>query len=111
MSTPDTPIFQVAFPNGMWWSIPASVSQEIYLKYMNGEDVVYTWDWGQDGRAGSWAPDGQATKINRYMIDFQAWEQRNIDNNRRRSVRLSWVTEGHVEPKWDGQIPKKRRCG
>ena len=21
------------------------------------------------------------------------------------------VTEGHADPKWDGQIPKKSRCG
>ncbi len=50
----------------------------------------YTWDWG-DALAGSWQPDGEETSINRYVIDLQAWEQRNLDNNRRRSVRLVWV--------------------
>ena len=43
---PAVPIFQVAFKNGMWWSIPADMSQQIYEKYRNNEDVGYTWDWG-----------------------------------------------------------------
>ena len=99
------PIFEVAFRHGMWWSIPAEMSQQIYHKYTNNEDAVYTWDWG-DARAGSWQPDGEETSINRYMIDFQAWEQRNIDNDRRRSVRLVWVTAVAVDPKWTGQKPE-----
>ena len=99
------PIFEVAFGHGMWWSIPAEMSQQIYHKYTNNEDAVYTWDWG-DARAGSWQPDGEETSINRYMIDFQAWEQRNIDNGRRRSVRLVWVTAVSVDPKWTGQKPE-----
>ena len=98
-------IFEVAFRHGMWWSIPAEMSQQIYHKYTNNEDAVYTWDWG-DARAGSWQPDGEETSINRYMIDFQAWEQRNIDNDRRRSVRLVWVTAVAVDPKWTGQKPE-----
>ena len=102
------PIFEVAFRNGMWWSIPAAMSQQIYHKYTNQENAGYTWDWG-DARAGSWQPDGEETSINRYMIDFEAWEQRNLDNNRRRSVRLVWVTEEMVDPKWIGQIPEENR--
>ena len=107
MSEPRIPIFEVAFRHGMWWSIPAEMSQQIYHKYTNQEDAVYTWDWG-DARAGSWQPDGEETSINRYMIDFQAWEQRNLDNDRRRSVRLVWVTAGMVDPKWTGQQPGKK---
>jgi len=91
----------------MWWSIPAEMSQQIYDKYTNQEDAGYTWDWG-DARAGSWQPDGEETSINRYMIDFEAWEQRNLDNDRRRSVRLVWVTAGMVDPKWTGQQPGKK---
>ena len=83
------------------------MSQQIYHKYTNQEDAVYTWDWG-DARAGSWQPDGEETSINRYMIDFEAWEQRNLDNDRRRSVRLVWVTAGMVDPKWTGQQPGKK---
>ena len=106
MSTPSIPIFEVAFRNGMWWSIPAWMSQEIYFKYTNNEDVVYTWDWG-DARAGSFAlADGEETSNNRYNIDFQAWEQHNLDNDRRRSVRLVWVTAENVDPKFTGQIPQ-----
>ncbi len=37
---------------------------------------------------GAWQSDGEETSINRYMIDFEAWEQRDLDNDRRRSVRL-----------------------
>ena len=46
--------------------------------HLNGEDVVYTWDWGAS-RPGSFAPAGEQTSINRYMIDFQTWEHVNID--------------------------------
>ena len=108
MSEPRIPIFEVAFRHGMWWSIPAEMSQQIYHKYTNQEDAVYTWDWG-DARAGSWQPDGEETSINRYMIDFETWEQRNLDNDRRRSVRLVWVTAGMVDPKWTGQQPGKKK--
>ena len=82
------PIFEVAFRNGMWWSIPAPISTALYEKYTNNEDAGYTWDWG-DTRSGSWRPDGEETSINRYVIDFRAWEQRNIDNNRKRQCALS----------------------
>ena len=85
------PIFQVAFKHGWWWSIPSKMSQQIYDQYKNQQNAGYTWDWG-DARAGSWQPDGQQTSINRYVIDFDKWEQRNVDNDRRRSVRLVWVT-------------------
>ena len=61
---------------------------------------------GGDSREGSWQTDGEATSISRYMIDFQTWEQRNLDNNRRRSVRLVWVATEKVDPNWTGQIPQ-----
>ena len=51
-----TPIIQVAFPKGLWWSIPPDMSLAMYTKYVNGEDVCYTWDWG-DTREGSWMPN------------------------------------------------------
>jgi len=104
MSEPIVPIFEVAFKNGMWWSIPAEMSQRIYEKHKNNEDVAYTWDWG-NSRPGSWVPDGEQTSINRYAIDFTTWEQRNLDNDRRRSVRLVWVAAERILPSWTGQIP------
>ena len=85
----------------MWRSIPAEMSAQIHQKYLNGEDVVYTWDWGAS-RPGSFAAAGEHTSINRYRIDFQTWEQVNIDNGRRRSVRLvflhgrKWTRNGMV---------------
>ena len=109
MSQPDgaeqsaVPIFEVAFKQGMWWSIPADMSQRMYENYKNNEDVSYTWDWG-NSRYGSWAPEGEPTSINRYLIDFNRREQRNLDNDRRRSVRLVWVAAERVDPIWTGEI-------
>ena len=98
------PIFEVAFRNGMWWSIPQEMSQQLFEKYSTDQDAGYTWDWG-DSRSGSWKPEDADTSINRYVIDFVAWEQRNIDNDRRRSVRLVWVRPRDVTPSWAGHIP------
>ena len=110
---PTVPIFEVAFKNGMWWSIPAEKSREMYEKYINNQDVGYTWDW-ENLRYGSWEPNGEKTTINRYVIDFIKWEQRNIDNDRRRSVRLVWVAPERLDPTWTGQIPdqgtKRKSC-
>jgi hypothetical protein len=110
MSEPVVPIFEVAFKDGLWWSIPAEVSQRIYEEYKNNDgaaDVVYTWDWG-NSRPGSWEPDGEQTSISRYAIDFITWEQRNLDNDRRRSVRLVWVAAERAEPSWTGQRWKRK---
>ena len=40
------PIVEVAFAHGKWWSMPQ--------EYESGRDAIYTWNWGEDGRAGSW---------------------------------------------------------
>ena len=100
------PIFEVAFQHGLWWSISSEMSQQIYDQYKNQQNAGYTWDWG-DARAGSWQPDGQQTSINRYVIDFDTWEQRNVDNDRRRSVRLVWVTAKMADPKWTREKPAR----
>ena len=105
MSQPDgaeqsaAPIFEVAFKKGMRWSIPADMSRRMYENFKNNEDVGYTWDWGNT-RYGSWAPEGELTPSNRYVIDFNTWEQRNLDNDRRRSVRLVWVPADKINPIW-----------
>ena len=100
------PILEVAHPNDMWWSMPPWLSQPIYDHYARGNNVSYTWNWG-DKRNGSWSPEGQTTAINRYMIDFKEMLQTNIDNNRKRSVRWIWICEDDVAPDWSGQI---KRC-
>ena len=99
------PVIEVAFKNGMWWSIPRETSQALYDKHSQGQDAVYIWDWG-DLRTGSWVHDNEETSINRYIIDFDAMEQKNIDNGRRRSIRIAWVDHADVEPRWTGQIPQ-----
>ena len=100
------PIIEVAFKNGMWWSIPSEMSQGLYEKHLQGEqDIGYTWDWGEH-RTGSWVHDNQDTSINRYVIDFDAMEQKNIDNGRLRTIRVAWVDHADVAPRWTGQIPE-----
>ena len=63
------PIIEVAFKKNMWRPMPAEMSDQIYQLHLNGEDVVYTWDWGAS-RPGSFAPAGEQISINRYMIYF-----------------------------------------
>ena len=89
--------------------MPAEMSAQIYQMHLNGEDVVYTWDWGAS-RPGSFAPEGEQISINRYRIDFQTWEQVNIDNGRRRSVRLVFLHGGKADAEWNGQIDGKQYC-
>ena len=97
------PIIEVAFNNDMWWSIPQVMSQGLYEKYLHGEqDIGYTWDWGER-RTGSYVHDGQDTSINRYILDFDAREQRNLDNGRRRKIRVVWVDYADLAPRsYDG---------
>ena len=103
------PIIEVAFKNGMWWALPQEMSQGLYDKYRAGEeDIGYTWDWGTQ-RSGSWKPDDEETSINRYLLDFEAGIQRNIDNNRHRTMRIVWVDPSTTTPPWTGQIPNKRK--
>jgi hypothetical protein len=97
------PIIQVARGHGMWWSVPAEMSKQLYESYANNEDAVYTWDWG-DTRQGAWKPDDEETSISRYIVDFVSCEQRNIDTDRKRSIRLVWVRPQDVNPTWTGEI-------
>ena len=82
------PIIEVAFKNGMWWSIPPEISQALYQKHSQGEDACYTWD------------------KRCYVIDFYAMEQKNIDNGRLWTIRIAWVDFADVAPRWTGQIPQ-----
>ena len=99
------PIVEVAFQHDKWWSIPQQASAELYAKWENGENAVYTWDWGEGGRAGSWRQDGEETRISRYMIDFATGVQTNLDNQRKRSVRIVWVRPQDVVPQFTGELP------
>ena len=99
------PIVEVAFAHGKWWSRPEGMSQQLYEQYVGQQDACYTWDWGEGGRCGSWAPDGEETKINRYSIDFVNFVQTNIDNNRKRSIRIVWVRPQDVQARFTGEKP------
>ena len=101
------PVIEIAFKNGMWWALPQDMSQQLYDRYLANEtDIGYTWDWG-DSRSGSWKPDDEETSINRYLIDFEAGLQRNIDNNRHRTMRVVWVNPSSTTARWTSQIPKE----
>ena len=82
------PIIEVAFKNGMWWSIPPEISQALYQKHSQGEDACYTWD------------------KRCYVVDFYAMEEQSIDNGCLRTIRIAWVDFVDVAPRWTGQIPQ-----
>ena len=103
------PVIEIAFKNGMWWALPQEMSQALYDKHLAKEtNIGYTWAWG-DSRSGSWKPDDEETSINRYLIDFEAGIQRNIDNNRHRTMRVVWVNPSSITARWTGQIPERER--
>ena len=91
----------------MWWSFPAGLSRAIYESHQRGDDYAYTWDWGA-ARTGSYtAEDGSETSLNNYEIDWRAMEQKNVDNGRRRSVRIVWIRPQDETPQWTGQLPQQ----
>ena len=101
------PVIEIAFKNGMWWALPQEMSQALYDKYLANEtDIGYTWDWG-DSQSGSWKPDDEETTINRYLLDFEAGLQRNIDNNRHRTMCVVWVHPSSTGGRWTGQIAQE----
>ena len=81
----------VSFPNGMWWTMPQELSDPILEQWTHGaQEVVFNWDWNDAAskRPGSWKPNGAETSISRYIINFDTMEQRNLDNNRMRKVKV-----------------------
>ena len=61
----------------------------------------------EDGRIGSWRPNGELTHINRYRVDFINNVQTNLDNGRKRSIRIVWVRPEDVEAKFTGELPEE----
>ena len=81
----------VDFNNGMWWAMPHDLSDPILDQWINGaQQVSFVWDW-EETRRGSYRPDGAATSLNRYIIDFETMRQRNLDNDRTRIVKVVCV--------------------
>ena len=106
-SAPLVPIVEVAFRNDMWWSMPQELSQQLIARMTEGENAVYTWNWGENGRTGSWAPDGESTSINRYIHDFELKLQTNMDNGRQRSIRIVYVRREDVTARCTGELPRQ----
>ena len=104
-SAPLVPIVEVAFRNDMWWSMPQVLSQQLIARMTEVENAVYTWNWSENGRTGSWAPDGESTSVNRYMHDFELMLERNIDNGRQRSIRIVYVRREDVTARCTGELP------
>ena len=101
------PVIEIAFKKGMWWALPQETSQALYDRYLANEiNIGYTWDWG-DARSGSWKPNDEETSISRYLLDFEAGLQKNIDNNRHRSMRVVWVNPSSTVARWTGEIPEE----
>ena len=101
------PIIEVAFNNGMWWSMPKKLSAWLHEQFEAGNDAIYTWNFGGK-RKGGLKIDGEDTSINRYKVDFVNMHQTQIDNGRMRTIRVIWVYEEDTEPQWTGQIPRKK---
>ena len=99
------PIIEVAYRYYRWWSLPQETSAQLYATFVSNRDAVYTWDWGPDGRIGSWTPNGQQTHISRYKMDFINNIQTNIDNGRTRSIRIIWVRPQDVVAQFTGELP------
>ena len=96
------PIVEVAFGKDMWWSLPADTSHTLYQQHLNGEDAGYVWDWGNH-RTGSFVLEEQPTSLSRYGIDFREKLQTNLDNGRRRTIRIVWIDQDDEEPRYTGQ--------
>ena len=81
----------VSFNNDMWWAMPPYLSEPILAAWNQGaQQVSFVWDW-HGTRTGSYYLHGAPTSFNRYIIDFNTMQQRNIDNNRIRKVKVVCV--------------------
>ena len=82
----------VQFNHGMWWAMPRELSEQLLEVWRGGGNQgSYVWDW-RGARSGSYVdPEGEATSLNRYVIDFAAMRQRNTDNDRTRAIRIVQV--------------------
>ena len=86
------PIIEVAFNNDRWWSMPQVMAQSLYEKYLHGEEHInYTWIF-------------EDKSTNRYILDFDAREQTNLDNGRRRTIRVVWVDHADRAAMQPGEV-------
>jgi hypothetical protein len=72
----------------MWWEMPQELSAGLLQMFRDDcIEASFVWDWG-DTRDGSFAPGGETTTFNRYVINFHTMIQRNTDTERTRRVRF-----------------------
>ena len=83
-----------------WWELPMVQAECVFaqFRYTKTKVAYYAWCWG-DERLGSWQPGGSnmKTNINRYIIDAENSEnsvQFNIDNGRKRTIKIEDTQEG-----------------
>ena len=84
------PIVEVAFRDGKWWSM----RQEMCTAGMQGTHGI-----------GEKADVLEPGRGDRYVIDFATGVQTNLDNQRKRSIRIIWVRPQDVVPQFTGQLP------
>jgi hypothetical protein len=77
------PLFEVAYKEGQWWSFPQDESLAFYRQALDNENARCSRN---------------TDKFREYLLDFGTMEQVNVDNNRRRSLRLAWVSPNHITP-------------
>ena len=97
-------VVEVAFRNGMWWSMPQWMSEPILARMRDGDEgVSFVWDW-EDTRIGSFRLDDQETRISRYVINFTTMTQTNSDNQRTRSIRIAYVSADAQVARFTGEL-------
>ena len=80
-----------------WWELPMVQAECVFLqfRYTKTKAAYYAWCWG-DERLGSWQPGGpnMKTNISRYIIDAENSVQFNIDNDRKRTIKIEDTEDG-----------------
>ena len=97
------PIVEVAFGCDKWWSLPQELSAQLYDSYVSGHNPMYTRS-GQEPFPYFMAPQ-DPDGVNRYIINFVTSVQTNIDDLRKRSIRLIWVRPEVVKPQFTDVLP------
>ncbi len=87
------PIVEVAYENDMWLQLPLETSRALLELYWSEDETGYgyTFDWGQQH-----GPD-------HYLLDFNTGMQRSVRNGTLRNIRVIWIDERLVTPRWTGQ--------
>jgi hypothetical protein len=80
--------FQVAWSDNFWWEMPYAVSMQLlYAYHQNYPTAMYYWERPAEQK-GTYAPNGETTSINRYMIVFETMTQINLDTNKMRPIKI-----------------------